>query len=369
MKCNQQLSTGRIDSLQALRVLAFLGIFFLHAQFFVSWAQLGVSVFLVMSGFLMTYRYENVELDISLKSNIRFSLGKIKKLYPLHIITMICALVIRIVFVIYDGVRIKAFLTLIGEIFLNITLLQTWVPYYSVNISLNGVAWYLSVTMFLYFVFPWINRIVAKSTIIKLCLISGIILIIQLLSCMPFIQILGIDSPVYEWYMYCFPVFRLGDFFIGCVLKRLYFESDLGNWGVITGTICEITATLVTVWVYMWLKKEQDNIFLLSLHNLTTIFIPISVIWIMLFIINKGLITKMLTNRFTIYIGNLSSYAFLIHYVVTQFTKGTLIVLRVNVEGWRRGMLVLLELVISLMLSALYKKVHEKGEGAVLPQR
>ena len=369
MKCNQQLSTGRIDSLQALRALAFLGIFFLHSQFFVSWAQLGVSVFFVMSGFLMTYRYENVELDTSLKNNIHFSLGKIKKLYPLHIITMICAIVFNVAFIIYDGVRIKAVLALIGETLLNIALLQTWVPYSSVNVSLNGVAWYLSVIMFLYFMFPWINRIVARNATFKLCLISGIILIIQLFSCMPFIKILGIDSPVYIWFMYCFPVFRLGDFFFGCALKRLYFESDLGNWGVIKGTICEISATLVTVLVFMWLKKEQDNIILLSLHNWTTIFIPISAIWVFLFIINKGLITKMLTNRLTIYIGNLSSYAFLIHYVVTQFTNGTLRVMKINIEGWSRGALVLLELVISLMLSALYKKVHEKGEGAVLPQR
>ena len=360
MKSNQQLSTGRIDSLQALRALAFLGIFFLHSHFFISWATLGVSVFYVLSGFLMAYRYENTELNTSLKSNICFSLGKIKKLYPLHIITMICEIVYTIAFMIYDGVRIKAVLTLIGETLLNITLLQTWVPDSNVNTSLNGVAWYLSVTMFLYFMFPWINKIAARINICILCRISGIILIIQLLSCIPFIRILGIDSPVYIWFMYCFPVFRLGDFFIGCILKRLYFEFDLGSMGVITGTICEFSATLVTILIFVWLKIEQDNIFLLSLQNWTTIYIPISAMWIVLFIINKGLITKVLTNRLTIYIGNLTAYAFLIHYVVTRYTNGLLKVLKINVEGWGRGMLVLLQLIISLILSALYKRIHEK---------
>lgn len=44
---------SKIMSLQALRALAFLGIFLSHTNCFIQWPWLGVSTFFVLSGFLM----------------------------------------------------------------------------------------------------------------------------------------------------------------------------------------------------------------------------------------------------------------------------------------------------------------------------
>ena len=191
---DRQTDRHRIDSLQALRAFAFLGIFFSHADFFVSWPGLGVSVFYVMSGFLMTYRYEKTDVSATLKSNFLFSINKIKKLYPLHIITMCCAIVLSVASIIHSGLKIKSIIGLFLKIFLNVTLLQTWIPSSSINTSLNGVAWYLSVTLFLYFLFPWIKRIIERNSLVKLCIMCGIILITEIISCVPFIYFLGNDS-------------------------------------------------------------------------------------------------------------------------------------------------------------------------------
>ena len=110
--------------------------------------------------------------------------------------------------------------------------------------------------------------------------------------------------------MYCFPVFRVGDFFIGCVLKRVFFELDFSNIRPIRATVYEVLATTITVFVFLWLKQEQSSIVLLALHNWTTIFIPIAAIWVVLFAANKGYLTRILSNKLTIYIGNISAYAF-----------------------------------------------------------
>ena len=350
----------RIDSLQALRAFAFLGIFFSHANFFFSWSALGVSVFFVMSGFLMTYRYEKVDVLATPKNCFHFSINKIKKLYPLHIITMSCAIVLSIAIIIHNGLSIKSIIGLLVKVFLNVTLLQTWIPYSSINVSLNGVAWYLSVTLFLYFLFPWIKRIIERNSLIKLCITCGIILIAEIIACIPFIYLLGNDSPVYIWFMYCFPVFRVGDFFIGCVLKRVFFELDFSNIRPIRATAYEVLATTITVFVFLWLKQEQSSIVLLALHNWTTIFIPIAAIWVVLFAANKGYLTRILSNKLTIYIGNISAYAFLIHYVITQYTSHILSYLNIAVDGWCKAFLVFAELVVSILLSILYKNVHER---------
>ena len=98
---DNSVNKNRIDSLQAVRALAFLGIFLSHSDItaFSSGGAWGVSVFLILSGFLMYYSYygDNRVQNLGLKYSIRFGISKIKKLYPLHIVTMISALPFMII--------------------------------------------------------------------------------------------------------------------------------------------------------------------------------------------------------------------------------------------------------------------------------
>lgn len=351
---DRQTERGKIESLQALRALAFLGIFFDHAGFFIKWPTLGVSVFYVMSGFLMYYTNGNKSFHCSLKENLSFSLGKIKKLYPLHIVTMILAIILYFTSLVSNGgITFRNVVGLFGKIVLNITLLQTWVPYSSINVSLNGVAWYLSVTMFLYFMFPVLLKAIKKLEIKKLILLDIFILIIEILLCIPFIIILGENSPIYIWFMYCFPVFRLGDFWIGMSINILYLKNRASKSK--DATIVEILMTMLTVMVFWILKKDFSNIFLIALHNWTTIFIPIAAAWVYLFANKNGLLTKVLSNRCMIYLGNISSYLFLIHYVITRYTNSLIRFLNLDFGNIQMSIIILAELILSILLSILYK--------------
>lgn len=51
------INENKIESLTALRGIAFIGIFFLHTGFCIQWATLGVSTFFILSGFLLSYKY------------------------------------------------------------------------------------------------------------------------------------------------------------------------------------------------------------------------------------------------------------------------------------------------------------------------
>ncbi len=144
------ISEKNTNSLQALRAIALVGVFLAHAQAKHSWAVLSVSIFFVLSGFLLFIRYENKVFTCSLKNNIEFSINKIKKLYPLHIITMVFGVILRLYNVYLEGLSLKSVAAVIRDLFLNITLLQTWYPKSEVNVSLNGVSWFLSVMMFLF---------------------------------------------------------------------------------------------------------------------------------------------------------------------------------------------------------------------------
>lgn len=100
-------STKKLPSLQPLRAIAFIGIFFLHAGALVNWSSLAVSTFFVLSGFLMVYTYIDRDIDLTLKGCFCFALSKIKKLYPLHILMLLLAAFRETFLVLYTrgGVR------------------------------------------------------------------------------------------------------------------------------------------------------------------------------------------------------------------------------------------------------------------------
>ena len=156
----------RIDSLQIVRAIAFFGIYLYHAirripgkgmvyRFFSQGlGPWGVSVFFVLSGFLMTYSYWNREPDRSLKGMALFAVHKIKKLYPLHLIMLFWGVVFS--YLKHGSVKGSFF-----KLLVSIPLIQTWFP--KNYQAINNVAWYLSVCLFLYFMFPCLLPVVKKN--------------------------------------------------------------------------------------------------------------------------------------------------------------------------------------------------------------
>lgn len=369
--------------------MAFLGIFFAHAGFFISWSSLGVSVFCVMSGFLMMHNHENTGGPLPVGRRLSFSINKIKKLYPLHIVTMVFAVLLTLALMLWHGDGMRAYAQLAGEILLHIFLLQTWVPHASVSVSLNGVSWYLSAAMFLYFVFPCVAPWIRRRSNKLLAVLCAAMLGVEIAACIPFIYFAGDSSFVYIWFMYFFPVFRLGDFFAGCCLGKAYGDSAagrrlvmgmgngecspggagcrLGSGGTGPGgrlslkySLMEVAATVLTVCVCVWLKQgHSSGILLTAFRNWTTLYIPLAAVWVYLFAVNRGIVTVILNNKLFVSLGNISGYIFLIHYVVVLYVNNMLNFFDLELSGWLRTGLVMLELAVSVIASLLYMKIEE----------
>lgn len=361
VKLEMNQSKGKIVSIQALRALAFFGIFLSHAgATSFKWPALGVAIFFVLSGYLMFMQYEARDIGCSIKDNTKFSWNKIKKLYPLHIITMVLAIVLSLVRIIHGGFTAQDIFSLLGGIVLNITLLQTWFPNSTVNFSLNGVAWYLSVTMFLYFMFPYIRKWIKNKKNSYLAFGCVAILILEIIVCIPLVVVLGNDSPVYVWFMYCFPVFRMGDFFIGCCLSKRYIEAEKNESKTWQNSIYEIVATIFTIMVFIWKEREFENPILLATQNWTTVYLLLAMMWVPLFVEKKGFITRLFTNRVTIFIGNISAYTFLIHYVITQYLNLTIGFLHVDLSCLQNILKIIIEFMLTIIATMIYMKVTKK---------
>lgn len=55
---------GKIESLQAMRGLAFIGVFLAHAGCKFEWAALSVTVFMTLSGFLLMRNSGGVQVSL-----------------------------------------------------------------------------------------------------------------------------------------------------------------------------------------------------------------------------------------------------------------------------------------------------------------
>ena len=142
---------GKSESLQALRGLAFAGIFLGHFYYF-GWTPVSVSVFFVLSGFLLTIRNKDGNEKSGFKDTVSGAWNRIRKLYPLHLVLM----VICIPLTIYRAGYFDPMDILI-KVVCNVFLIQSLVPNSDIAASLNGVSWYLSTILILYLIFKGIR--------------------------------------------------------------------------------------------------------------------------------------------------------------------------------------------------------------------
>lgn len=132
-------------------------------QPFLGLGNMATSVFLVLSGFLLTHVYV-IDKDREHFSKRNFLIARLSSLYPLHLVGFTLALV-SLVITIYANGSISVPTTTDGQlsrelgsgelamaIAVNLALLNAWNPYYLI---LNTPSWSLSALAFFYFLFPF----------------------------------------------------------------------------------------------------------------------------------------------------------------------------------------------------------------------
>lgn len=342
----------RIDSFQALRGIAFLGIAASHCSI----ALLGpwsVSIFFVLSGFVLMYSYQNRDINCGLKDNFLFSIKRIEKLYPLYFISTVVMIILNHQ---YSANIIAT----------NLLLIQSWFPKSGYFYSLNGVAWFYSDMLFIYFMFPLIKKAIDKYKSKKnaYTIMLAVTLAVSAVSIVLKItdpQVTFSDSLV-RWLTYILPVSRLADFVVGCNLCYLVLNSDK-ELSKIKATLLEILAVLLLVGIQLVYYKNAMND---STDFFPYFYIPNSALVVYLFYKKQGFITKLCTNKLLVYIGNLSGITYLVHIPVKALLYN---VFPFSLPGKLHDLTIfVLSIVITIAISEIYnrlsgmisKKIHNK---------
>ena len=200
----------KIEAFQGLRGYAIILIFISHCTFgtnsyglsTTTWiGGLGVSLFIMLSGYLLAFKNNQNSSFLPTDTLKR----RLKRFYPLHIVTLVVALPLSISLW-TNGEIIKQIIKLI----LNVTLLHAWIPYSSVYFSYNAVTWYLSLTVFLVTVSAFSSKLFEKLNKKHLIILLFNCFAVEVLWCF-FVK----DSSIAHWLIYILPLVRYIDYFAG----------------------------------------------------------------------------------------------------------------------------------------------------------
>ncbi len=208
-----------IRPLTSLRFYAAFLVFSIHASMLpgLEWlghdgsdlqGKIGVSVFFVLSGFIMTYVYYGDDrYQPTRVSGGRFIIARLTRIYPLHIITFLICLPLG-----FNSNTARVDPSSLPYHFL---LLQEFNPLGYLGQAPNKVSWTLSCEMFFYLLTPFVFTLMLRAGKRKALLLGGLFLAVAAAT----VYFMGYPDVHEERAM-----FRWSDYLLG-ILAFLYFQK------------------------------------------------------------------------------------------------------------------------------------------------
>lgn len=291
-----------IKSLQTIRGYAIFLVFISHLSMLSNWGGyeytsrlgvIGVSLAFILSGFVISYNYYDDEKVT--KCPIVFWERRIKKIYPFYVFVLFLAIWIY-------GVdpSVKEFLT---SLFLVQSFVSTKVFY-----SFHAISWFLSDTVFFYFITPILFFLIKKIS--RKYFYLGIILLWFLQLALAYIFK---DNPNKKWIIYINPLARTLDYIMGCLLAQIYMDKREKNV-LLVEKMAEIVLMIALGTITICNKYFPNE------YRFAALGAPIAILSIYYFAKPKiTILKKVMESQILVLFGNISFEFFLIHPIVITY--------------------------------------------------
>ncbi|TSJ40327.1 acyltransferase [Mucilaginibacter corticis] len=299
----------RIEQLTFTRFIAALGIVIFHFGkgvfpfdhgvlfILINHFNVAVSYFFCLSGFVMVVAYSNGDKQINTKN---YYINRVAKIYPVYILALALMLF---------SLKDINYLQLAAEAL----LLHTVIPPYVLSYNLPD--WSLSVELFFYLLFPLIyNRVYLGSSLKKTALWVIGFWVISQVACFIVFNITGPVPAYYDKILFYGPLTHLNEFLMGNLFgfiylqwhKKGYFKNDLAL------SVCFML--LMVGCLLLPLLKSTGFQPVANFHNglLAILFGP----FILLLALNNGYISRFLSMRLFVYLGEISYCVYILQYPV-----------------------------------------------------
>ncbi|WP_409529536.1 acyltransferase family protein [Soonwooa sp.] len=286
----------------AFMVMASHLLFLKHSSYFKNFYDnylfegfLGVSFFYILSEFILSLNY--YELKPSKESFIKFYKARIARIYPVHLITLIIAAILLV-----KNFSLKTFL-------MQLFLVQSFSSDQKVYFSFNAPSWSISDELFFYLIFPLLIIIFRKlKTSAKTILFLAIT-----------ITILGLNILLPEskkhYLIYIFPLSRLADFILGILLFQICQFLRTKEIKSTTIILFQIIAVLSFVLTYIF-HSDISISYRFSIYYWLPISLTILSLSSEYYCQAETLLTKILSNKILVYLGQISFAFYMTHLLV-----------------------------------------------------
>jgi peptidoglycan/LPS O-acetylase OafA/YrhL len=298
----------KLNQLTFTRFLAALSIVIYHSdckiypfnqgvlKMIFSHANVGVSYFFILSGFVMIIAYGKQKTGtINAKA---YYINRIARIYPLYIFALFLTIITQLS---KHDVHFK-------DVLLQIFALQSW--YLPLVLKLNSPGWSLSVEAFFYLAFPILfNYVYSKystkivfASVISFWIISQVTVNYLFLS--PFYK--GFPSDSHNFLFY-WPILHLNQFMMGNILGYIYLRYAGKNRNFDLPVIAVVSALLILL-SFKPTFNFHDGL-------MAVIFAPL----ILLISLNSGIITKAFSNKYLVILGEASYGMYILQYPIRNF--------------------------------------------------
>lgn len=295
----------KFQSLDAFRGLAAIMVVLFHSIFFSSntpnpfvlHSDLFVDFFFVLSGFVMSFAYEEkIKFSLSFQN---FIMIRLARLYPLHLFTLL-------VWVPYVLVQIYAYQHGMGAVnptdkqkfssfLMNLFFLQSFAP--SGGAGWNWPSWSIAIEFFCILLFFIFIRLTKDRSLVPNVLIIFITYLI----------LFQYDNPI-RTDMVAF-LRGIGGFFSGILLYHLFQKTVFTLEHKFYTTVLELF--VITLMIYAICSYSSEN----NMSYFTAITSFIGVVYLFS-IQSKGLISQLMQMEFFQFLGKLSFSIYLIHGII-----------------------------------------------------
>jgi peptidoglycan/LPS O-acetylase OafA/YrhL len=280
----------------------------------------GVSFFFVLSGFILSYNYPSLATPGATR---RFLVARFARIWPSHIVCV--ALFFLIVprplwYIPYPSPTLSTLLLV------NVFLVQSWIPFKQFILSLNGVAWSISVEFFFYLSFPILIQFKAARHWLMAATAIGVLVFCGLVVDNG-LELGPNGQGVSAWsLLYANPLVRLLEFQVGMATATL-FEATQRSYvpSRAAATVVELLAVVAVVLALLAAPVvcaelsrlgHFGAVFSVWLVNQGAFLFFAGLIWI--YAQGRGWASRLISHPALTFLGEISFALYLVHQIVLR---------------------------------------------------
>ena len=329
---SQVTKTNRlhIKSLTSLRFIAAFGIFILHASTHdlvslehISFLDLSksVSFFFVLSGFVLSYAYDNSSINIR-----SFYFSRFFRLWPVTFVSLDFTLLL-----LPRGYYLPTQSSFFPDtlvFIVHILCLQSIIPISSFYFSFNAVAWSISAEFIFYLLFPYV--LPCKLRHIMALVILNLLFLLLCSFVLNFFDLEYFSSSNYDLFdlngfLYINPVARFPEFLVGILAFKIYslpifskFISQLALMRLRSRPLFALTENIILLLIFYFAFSPQflplsscpKSLEIVLLHLKSASFFALGILYFASF---DSPISRILSGRLFVFLGQISFSFYLFH--------------------------------------------------------